>query len=240
MDENKKNHTRHFHFLKILKKKSKYDLQTNLPNRSQGISCFSKLVSEVSEFALIKIRIINLKTINNHYGYDCGDAVLRTIAERLDTLQKSGMYFPYRASSAEFNMYYTQGHLSEDSDEIKTIKSLLSVSFLQNNINLKIRTVIGIANSYYGLNDAQELESHANIALSVAEKHGKRGYVFFTDDMRKILQKEKNIVTILNSYYRANENPYKIVYQPQVDMTEKKICGYEALVRIENSNISPA
>ncbi|MBQ9630598.1 MAG: GGDEF domain-containing protein [Treponema sp.] len=239
-NHNLANHTHHYRFLKILKKRSKYDLQTNLPNREQGIACFSKLLNEVPAFSLIKIRIINLKTINNHYGYECGDAVLRTVADQLDILQKTGTFFPYRASSAEFNIYYTQGHLSEESSEIQVLRDLLSIPFVQENINFKIRTIIGIVNSYDGLHDIKEFEIHANIALSVAERHGKRGYAFFTEDMRKMLQKEQAVVTLLNSYYSTNSNLYKIVYQPQICMNENKICGYEALVRIANTAISPA
>jgi EAL domain-containing protein (putative c-di-GMP-specific phosphodiesterase class I) len=79
---------------------------------------------------------------------------------------------------------------------------------------------------------------NSDLALYSVKDRNKNDYAIFNDTMRNKLKKTTNVESIL---FEAIENDgFKMVYQPQVNLIDGKIMGFEALLRLRNHKISPA
>ena len=69
-----------------------YDNQTNLPNRYLFLDRLHHIKRQAArekyEFAVLMIQLCDLPHINKQNGYDTGDKVLITVAERLKALAR--------------------------------------------------------------------------------------------------------------------------------------------------------
>ncbi len=60
-----------------------HDQLTGLYNRTAYVSLLERLIAEEAKLAIILLDVDKFKSINDNYGHDKGDAVLKTVAETL-------------------------------------------------------------------------------------------------------------------------------------------------------------
>ncbi len=83
-----------------------------------------------------------------------------------------------------------------------------------------------------------QLIMNADLALYSVKERNKNDYAIFNEEMGSYIKESTVIEHILSE---AIENDgFKIVYQPQVNLSTGEISGYEALLRLKDHNISPA
>ena len=163
--------------------KAHHDELTGLPNRA--------LFNDRLEFALIKasrkesvvsvffLDLDRFKEINDTYGHDAGDEVLKVFAQRLresiraeDTLARMG--------GDEF-MIIIEDHVNPDTSKIVAHKI---VDSMQEPIELeagtiKLSTSIGIALYSQDAEEAQELIKNADLAMYDAKQSGRDNFKFY-------------------------------------------------------------
>jgi len=90
---------------------SSFDTLTGLYNRD-AFNKAAKQIAEKKSFSVIVLDINNSKSINDTYGYDCGDTVIKMVA---DIIRKSfgKKYTSYRYGGDEFYI------ISEETDQEK-------------------------------------------------------------------------------------------------------------------------
>ncbi|MFQ8705779.1 MAG: EAL domain-containing protein [Thomasclavelia sp.] len=114
--------------LKKLTHKNSFDELTGLLNRRAGMEKINQLLKEEKTFTVALADIDNLKYVNDVYGHDEGDFLLKKIAEILNQrLCKSD--FIFRLSSDEFLLVYNNADkkyvsklLIEGNEEAKSLK----------------------------------------------------------------------------------------------------------------------
>jgi EAL domain-containing protein (putative c-di-GMP-specific phosphodiesterase class I) len=85
--------------------------------------------------------------------------------------------------------------------------------------------------------EVNQLVMNADLAMYAVKGSGKNGYKFFDVSLMDNQIKKSNIEVILRT---AIENDgFKMVYQPKIDLKTNQIYGYEALLRLKDSKLSP-
>ncbi|MCF1428070.1 MAG: GGDEF domain-containing protein [Shewanella sp.] len=159
-----------------------HDALTGLPNRLYYYEEMDKLVEQPNkQFCCMLVDVDNFKPINDTYGHDHGDMVLKTIAERLNAS------IPERAMAArmggdEFAILIPDISVDESILLTQGIQEKLAHPLDCGEFQAPVKVSIGI--TFYpadGLNRENLLIS-ADIAMYQA-KRGSRSYQVFRPDM---------------------------------------------------------
>ena len=210
-----------------------HDHLTHLPNR--------RLFKDRLELAMaqnqrtggvIGVMFIDLdrfKLVNDTYGHAEGDELLKNVAQRLqrcvrtsDTLARQG--------GDEFTILLPDLIHAEDATLIaKKIMEQFASPFIVAGHEFRASVSIGIAVFPRDGENAELLLKHADIAMYKVKSGGKNGYAFFTREMNSSYQKR---ISLENELHQAILNKeFELHYQPQVNVTDNRIVGLEALVR---------
>ena len=222
------------------------DTLTKLPNRLELLRSIDKLIATKpsAPFALIFFDIDYFKSINDNYGHDAGDAILRRFAAKIKSLIKEGDVLS-RFGGDEF-VLLLQSIKAEDEARffVKMLSSKLDTSFVVNNEEIFISSSIGASLYLKDGDNAKSLLKMADIALYSAKESGRNCYSFYSKEVSKQLEKEHAICHSLHSIIKNNNKNKELylMYQPLLDVKSGDIKECEALIRWNNEkgeSISP-
>jgi len=221
-----------------------YDTLTGLPNR---ILFYDRLEDAIlnaeqnnSKFVILFFDLDNFKEINDSFGHDSGDDVLKIIAKRFkNKIGKLGSLA--RLGGDEFTL------LMEECDDISKIGNMSEnlIEVLNEPIYIlehELYVTVSIGISLYP-NDGKDMATllkHADSAMYSAKKNGCNLYHFYKQEMtNQALER----VTLETRMRKALDNDEFIVYyQPIVNGRTGELIGLEALVRWlhpENGLLTP-
>ena len=225
---------------------SEYDELTGLPNRASLRNHLRQAVSVAARsghgLAVLFLNLDRFKTVNDSLGYPHGDQVLQEMARRLrlairasDTLSRHG--------GDEFVALLPEllhRHQAEAVAE-KLMRAMAEPYRLDDQPEeLVITLSIGISMYPDDGRDVDSLLHNAAVALSKAKQEGRNNYRFFTSDMDAYGHAR---LSLENRLRRALEHgEFALHYQPQFQIADGRLIGYEALVRWSSDDglISPA
>lgn len=200
-----------------------YDRLTKLPNRLKLLEDIAKDGS-IKHLALINVDSFN--HINDLYGYEFGDGVLKEIAHRLVILAKNGLVV-YKLPSDEFALLCTQGTSAEEfyGSIEGIVKEIEAKAFSLDKQKIFISFGCGIASG----NEAVLIM--ANSALNVAKKESKDIVVYDSSlDYKEQISKNIDMIHTLKDAIKNDRIvPY---FQLIYNVETKKIEKYESLVRL--------
>ena len=209
------------------------DVLTGLPNRLQ----FNKQLSKKLETSVITrcnvvimfLDIDRFKIINDTFGHNIGDMLLKEVAKRLKgTLRDNDIIA--RMGGDEFTIIMGDNSNREKAESVANrIHSSLSTPIDVQGKELFVSASIGI--SVYP-DDAQDLEclvKNADAAMYHAKENGRNNHQFYNHSMN-ILTKER--ITIENNLRKALErDEFLLYYQPQIELSTGRLKGFESLIR---------
>jgi diguanylate cyclase (GGDEF)-like protein len=215
-----------------LQRHSLTDPLTELPNRLQFEEALAKAVQEAdgnqSRFALLLIDLDGFKPINESFGHQGGDRLLREMATRLRSL--AGRHDSVARLGADEFLLLLGGNL--ESDEVAACAARLLEVFGQpckvEGREASLTCSVGIA--LYPENGAMSvLLAHADAAKRAAKATGGATYCFFSPHMMSDVREQ---VELLRDLRRAlSEGQFELYYQPKVHAPSGEITGAEALMR---------
>ncbi|MCV2403855.1 EAL domain-containing protein [Marinomonas sp. C2222] len=179
--------------------------------------------------AFIYFDLDNFKRINDTIGHDIGDKILVTVAKRLNELKgKSDLII--RLGGDEFGILLNNIKSQADAEQqAQVIVECIRVPVKLDNRELLLSTSLGIAMIPEHGNDLISIMQNADIALYQAKLEGKNQHLTFTEEMRVDTY---NKIQDEHELSRAIENnEFELYYQPQFDLSKKKIISAEALIR---------
>ncbi|WP_052507409.1 GGDEF domain-containing response regulator [Desulfonatronovibrio magnus] len=169
-----------------LTRKALHDPLTGLPNRQLFNDRLSQALSYAERYSqkvgLIFIDLDNFKPVNDQYGHMFGDAVLQTVAHRLNTCARKTDTVA-RFGGDEFVIILSSLASREDVDRIlKKITEILQTDFYVDNLHLQLEASIGV--SIYP-DDAEEKEDLVKAAdkAMYSTKQDKGITIRYYDDM---------------------------------------------------------
>ena len=226
-------------------KLASFDSLTGLPNRRAFESTLAECIVQNSPvrsiLAVFFIDLDGFKQINDSYGHEAGDQLLKKIAL---TISKSSARATKvaRLGGDEFTILLTDVKRIE---EVKHFASRLTL-MLQESVSIKgvktdVSASIGIAMHHKLLHDRRstdrivnDLLRHADAAMYAAKSAGKNCYRFYGayDDASMNRRSLRDTDTLIIEVSRAiSGDDIFVEYQPQVETRTGQIVSCEALIR---------
>jgi len=203
------------------------DPLTGLKNRT---ALYNDLESGGVEITLMLLNIDRFSTVNDYFGYEIGDFLLKVFAQHL--LDTTGHEYLYRISGDEFAIICI-GRMLDDAlrdQMIEHINQLESFKYNVGGYDISINITCGVAHATHA-----DVYNLAHMAFKEAKEREVK-LIFFNDNTA-LTEKTRNNIWMINKIKSAIEED-RIVphFQGIVDNTTRQIVKYEALIRLVESD----
>lgn len=210
-----------------------YDPVTSLPNRSLFMDRLNVAVRDARrygrQFAVIIVDIDHLKDVNESYGHDFGDELLRVVAELIRTNVRESDSVA-RCDGDQFALIINE--LSDPKDALRcanSISDLMKTPLRCRSHEIYATFGVGVALYPHDSTEADGLIKNAEAAMHEAKRAGRGQSRFFTEDMNRTVRERLQLETELR--HAAEHREFILCYQPQVMLQSGKVWGAEALIR---------
>jgi diguanylate cyclase (GGDEF)-like protein len=237
------------HAQKELRQLAYSDKLTGLKNREAFYDQLGQLLIDSERRNISPLKAIlfcdldNFKLVNDTYGHDVGDLVLKEAANRMKKcLRKSD--FVFRLGGDEFTVIIR--NLKDELDAGKVaekIISKISAPYYFNNKKItSITTSIGIVPFTNERFQCDLLVKKADTAMYIAKKRSKGSFQFISEEMTEKAIRRLKVEQTLRDLINENkfDEQFTLLYQPIVQKqshSDYKILGAEALIRWNNPHL---
>lgn len=210
-----------------------HDSLTGLLNRRAFCEEVTSIMNaaDINVCAMVLWDLDNLKFINDTYGHDGGDLLIKSMAEIMKSIP-SAHALPARMAGDEFLIFYH--HYASKDLLLQTVKELhktimsTQVTFLNHDIT-NIKVSVGIAFYPEDAKNYDDLIHFADFAMYDAKNFQKGSVQCYNEEMYQHSRMLMNGHKELNSILDGNQVRY--AFQPIVSAKDGSIHGYEALMR---------
>lgn len=211
-----------------------HDQVIGIPNRALFMDrlehAFSLAIDKSkSSLTVMFIDLDDFKLINDKYGHQTGDQLLRVAADTIGSvLSKSDTLASLGGD--EFGVL-----LESNASQARAIQiaNLILERMQQpqkiDDIEITTSISIGISLIDKKTNSAETLLNNANNAMSHAKNHGKNNIKIYEAALHKAIIEERILVEELKIAIEKKQLIF--YYQPIVDLASQKVTGFEALMR---------
>lgn len=210
-----------------------YDALTGVANRrffqEQLVKQIEQAKQNNTRFALMYLDCDRFKWVNDAFGHDVGDELLRNFAARLKTcLSKSDIIG--RWGGDEFAVLLSRVQSKEEAARVaQQIIQSMQIPWNIKNHEFILTSSIGIAFYPEDGQTVEELLSHGDQALYQAKTEGRNKFYFYEKTLTEHMQR---LILLENHLKQALEqNAFHLVYQPQIELATGQLIGVEALLR---------
>lgn len=208
-----------------------FDELTGIYNRKGFYMYTRKMLDEHKDinFYLVYWNVRNFKVVNNLFGWDTGDLILKQLANALrealgDEIATFGRVERDNFICCVQSKYIEQGEWKKLGDIIYDIEGS----------EYHFYSCCGL----YPITDTSlnisEMGDKARVAMETIKNNYMTPYAIYDDSMWKVLVEEQNLN---NDFKRAIKNKeFKVFYQPSCRTRDGDIIGAEALVRWEHKD----
>jgi len=204
-----------------------------------GYSNYTKFCQDASvmlkykdrQLAIVYVDVSNFKSINDFYGRDQGDRVLKIVADKIHDLVVPDGIFARRFADRFVCMlsymdipnlsYIIENYLSELAMDIPGVAE-----------SIKISCKCGIFEVTDYEEDINEMVDKAAIATKMAKESISETVVVLDSGSGNRIARNQEITYMMEKAYEEEE--YKVYIQPKYSFLTEKIIGGEALVRWES------
>lgn len=214
---------------------AEHDYLTKLPNRFLFMKKLENEIEQGNFGSVFLLDVDNFKGINDTLGHNYGDKVLIAISKRLQSLVDEN-FFVCRHGGDEFLILLTGIESDEVHNYAKKLLDLFINPLIIEGRENYISCSMGITNFPSDSSNIEQLIMNADTAMYKVKRDGRNNYMFYFEELNEELKSKIDLEHLLRKTLKNND--LKLVYQPQVNVTTGEIVGFEALLRINNANIS--
>ncbi len=184
------------------------------------------------KYIVIYMDFTNFKFINEHYGYEVGDMILRDYA---DTARAYAENFIAGSRVFSDNMLCLVKMIWDNTEQM--VDSLIAEAekfvkrvqkeYLDSNLSLNIGVCPFVADG--NPIPFKSIVSNANLARKEAKKPENQNCVVYSEEMGEKLVKEVSYANDMDSAFANHE--FTVYFQPKINLKNHIITGAEALIR---------
>ncbi|MFB1082257.1 EAL domain-containing protein [Jeotgalibacillus sp. JSM ZJ347] len=218
------------------------DHLTGLPNRRYSYELMKDYIDKNNPFTIYFLDLNQFKIINDLYGHDVGDRLIRKIGIRLQKNLPDSLTIS-RLGGDEYLILVPENMNQEEVIEFgNRIIAMFSKAFvLTDRPEIHIEPSIGVSQYPKDGNLVDTLIDKADIAMYEAKKKQSSKAVLYNPMMHESVSRDLIIQQELKKVIERGE--LEFVFQPQVDSTKNWITGVEVLTRWDHpvlGVVSPA
>ena len=224
------------------------DYITGLPNRRYYVRYVNNRLEAKHPFYLACIEIEDFKNINDVYGIQAGDFILKEIAPKLKIMiGKNDMLF--KITGGIFAMILDEESYPEEKLKLTIRSEVMTLPpkhgedpSVKRTCNVSLAAgVVYIDQTYDKERNSSTVLHYAEIALAEARKSQIQKIVFYDDSLLSQDLEQKEAEFLIKE--AMQHNWFYLVYQPQYLTEGKKLRGFETLIRCKKPDgtiVSPA
>ncbi len=228
------------HYEKVLLRQANYDFLTGLPNRGLAMDRLSQAFVRANRgkksVALLFLDLDKFKKVNDTFGHAVGDKLLCEVSQRIHSCVRECDTVA-RLGGDEFLVILPDldtGVMSE----VVARKILLAFEqpFILGKREIVVTTSIGMAVYPSDETEPEQLLRCADAAMYRAKDDGGDNFRFYSVGI--VDHGFEDHLTMENCLRHALDNDeFFLEYQPVVDSLDKKIIGFETLLRWESPEL---
>lgn len=209
-----------------------YDSLTGLLNRSLFLDRVKRAMADFRRYgrecALIFLDLDYFKSINDTYGHDVGDKLLKQVGRRISNCCRASDHCA-RLGGDEFVVLLPE--ITEAAAQLVAQKLIdaFAPPFKVDNIVLRVTPSIGVAHCPTTANNPEDLLNHADSALYLAKESGRAQFKRFEAEHQQRFTRLKTLKNALPDALHNHE--LSLYYQPIFSTRDKRITGIEILCR---------
>lgn len=215
-----------------------HDALTLLPNRAllqdRLALALAGAEREKNRLAVLFMDLDRFKNINDSLGHNVGDALLKTLAERLKSCVRE-VDTVSRFGGDEFVLVLGRLRQPDDATLVaETILARVAEPIMVEGHELLVTPSIGISIGPDDGSDPAVLIKNADAAMYHAKERGRNNFQFYSADMNERAERR---LTLEGSLRRALERgEFRLFYQPKVEVRSGRFVGVEALIRWQKAD----
>jgi diguanylate cyclase (GGDEF)-like protein len=211
-----------------------HDVLTGLVNRASLIDRLGTLlVASATQRGNLAVHFIDLdrfKEVNDRFGHDGGDFLLKTIAERLRAVTRIDDIVA-RLGGDEFVLVQPNISGREQAEEFaQRLGAALAEPMRLKEHELLTTVSIGVAVAPADGDTPERLLKSADLAVYKAKAQGRNCVRFFRPEMDAELQGSIELEEIIRN--AVLHDRFELYYQPIFQIPDRRLIGFEALIRL--------
>ncbi|AUW60135.1 diguanylate cyclase [Sphingobium sp. SCG-1] len=211
-------------------RRASVDALTSLPNRAAFNAAMARVPCEdVGSWALLVVDLDNLKVVNDTFGHQAGDGLIRVAAQRISRAMMPDVTF--RVGGDEFSVI-VQAHASLadlDATAARIFDALEAPADCDGHMVVPKATIGGAVLSP-GDASAMAVSQNADFALYHAKETGRGGFVRYWPGIGTRITHRRDAIRDVTAALR--DGRIEAYYQPIVRLDSREIVGVEALCRM--------
>ncbi|MEM6587391.1 MAG: bifunctional diguanylate cyclase/phosphodiesterase [Pseudomonadota bacterium] len=211
---------------------AQHDSLTGLLNRGAFMKQATAQSEAGSLFGIAYIDVDRFKSVNDTQGHAAGDLVLATLAQTMRQIFAKDALLA-RFGGDEFVIGILSPPDIRSPEAAQDNLHRLRESFTRASVDARIGVPVSVSAGYTAKTQSMTVEdamARADLALYTAKTGGRDGVAVYSDDMGDALRRRQFVEHLLQT--GMQENRFKLYYQPLVEADQKKVVGYEALLRL--------
>lgn len=210
-----------------------HDSLTGLPNRALFVDRLEHAMAKAQRnerlLALMFLDLDRFKQVNDNFGHEGGDQLLRMAAERFKTVVRDGDTVA-RLGGDEFTIIMEDmRHIDEAAAVAERLLSVAAQPFELAGKEASVSVSIGITIFPFDDTTVEALLRHADTAMYSAKQRGRNRFELYRAELSQENSRRMQLEQELRRALVQEE--FELFYQPKVNLVSGSMAGMEALLR---------